>query len=184
MVKQGTSGGECYGDGTGSGAGFTNSCIHSGSNTGSSGNTVWYNYVTATAGTTTGINNNIVSTESVCPKGWALPTTKQIDNQKDTSDFIATFSPVFGGDYNNSNLDNESTYGFWWGSEAYNQMERWLMAYTSSDFLYTNFHYRRTNGFYIRCVSEEKDVSDLTYMQDMTPSILQELCVIVNVLRA
>ena len=61
----------------------------------------------------------------------------------------------------------------------------------------TNDAYARNHGIYIRCVSEEKDVSDLTYMQDMTPSvaaniaertalstILQELCVIVNVLRA
>ncbi len=36
--------------------------------------------------------------------------------------------------------------------------------------MYSNV-YSRSSGIYIRCVSEEKDVSDLTYMQDMTPSV-------------
>ncbi|MBR3252724.1 hypothetical protein IKF84_01485, partial [Candidatus Saccharibacteria bacterium] len=86
--KRGTSGGECYGTyssstQTGSGAGYTNACIHSGSNDYTSGNTVWYNYGTATAGTivdtssTSNANNTNVSTESVCPKGWTLPTIAQ-----------------------------------------------------------------------------------------------------------
>ncbi|MBQ3293002.1 hypothetical protein IJG93_01675, partial [Candidatus Saccharibacteria bacterium] len=52
LVTKGTSGGECYGtydstSGTGSGAGYVNSCIHSGSNAGSDGETVWDNYAAA-----------------------------------------------------------------------------------------------------------------------------------------
>ena len=186
MVRKGTSGGECYvtyesTSGTGSGAGYVNACIHSGSNDYTSGNTVWYNYATATAGTiknssaseTTG--PTAVATESICPKGWALPSKKQTDKQNTTS-----FSLALGGFYNNGTLSGESTRGIWWGSTAYNSSQRYYLTYNSN--LYTDYGVRY-GGAYIRCVSEEKDVSDLTYMQDMTPSILQELCVIVNVLR-
>ncbi|MBQ3292962.1 hypothetical protein IJG93_01465, partial [Candidatus Saccharibacteria bacterium] len=190
LVTKGTSGGECYGTysgGTGSGAGYVNSCIHSGSNDYTSGNTVWYNYATATAGTvknsstsdTTG--NIITATESVCPKGWTLPSRKQIDSigsingetgsGSGSSIYVPNFTPVIGGIYNNGVLAYES-YGFWWGSTAFNTAARYYLAYDSStSTLQTNRAGERHYGFYIRCVSEEKDVSDLTYMQDMTPSV-------------
>ena len=167
-----------------------NSCIHSGLNTGTSGPTVWYNYVAATAGTiadtssTTNASNTITATESICPKGWTLPNKKQTDNNRNTSSFL----PVLGGIYLNGNLTDESGSGRWWSSEAYSAVFRYYLLYEDSSF--TTDKGIRFYGFYIRCVSEEKDVSDLTYMQDMTPSvatlptILQELCVIVNVLRA
>ncbi|MBQ3292939.1 hypothetical protein IJG93_01345 [Candidatus Saccharibacteria bacterium] len=182
MVGKGTSGGECYGtysSGTGSGAGYVNACIHSGSNTYSGGNTVWYNYVVASAGTiknssssdTTG--TTVIATESVCPKGWTLPTTEQIDAIGGTSPgsttYVGSFSPVLGGYYGSGTPHNESTYGYWWGSTASNGAVRYHLYYDGSS-LYTNGG-RRSSGIYIRCVSEEKDVSDLTYMQDMTPSV-------------
>ncbi|MBQ3293207.1 hypothetical protein IJG93_02830, partial [Candidatus Saccharibacteria bacterium] len=46
---------------------------------------------------------------------------------------------------------------------------RYYLYYNGSS-LYTD-NGRRYSGRYVRCVSEEKDVSDLTYMQDMTPSV-------------
>ena len=200
-IPQGASGGECYGtysstSQTGSGTGYINACIHSGVNDYTSGNTVWYNYVVASAGTIKNSNSSdttgttVVATESVCPKGWSLPTTKQIDTiggaSPGSTTYISSFSPVLGGNYVNGTLDNESTYGLWWGSTAYSGAVRYGLYYDGSS-LYTG-NFRRYYGYYVRCVSEEKDVSDLTYMQDMTPSItptiLQELCVIVNALRA
>ena len=166
-MKRGTSGGECYGTyssttGTGSGGGYTNACIHSDSSSYAGGNTVWYNYATASAGTITGTNNTTISTENVCPKGWSLPTEKQTSNNTD----IDIFSPVLGENYNNGVLNNEATYGFWWNSTAYNDGRRYALNYNNSS-LYTESG-NRYGGRYIRCVSEEKDVSDLTYMQDMT----------------
>ncbi len=183
MVGKGTSGGECYGTynsstGIGSGAGYVNSCIHSGSSTYAGGQTVWYNYGAASAGSIIGTDNTVITTESICPKGWSLPTKKQSNNDID----ITSFSPVLGGFYHNGTLSNESTNGYWWDSGIYSSAHRYILYYDGSSLNTDNT--RRYVGSYIRCVSEEKDVSDLTYMQDMTPSILQELCVIVNVLRA
>ncbi|MBQ3292938.1 hypothetical protein IJG93_01340 [Candidatus Saccharibacteria bacterium] len=179
-----TSGGECYGTynsstGIGSGAGYINACIHSGSNTGSGGNTVWYNYVATSAGTiknssssdTTGNIN--IDTESVCPKGWTLPSKTQMDNIGGTSPgsstYVPSFSPVLGGYYHNGSPSSESTQGTWWGNEASIGASRHTMYYNDSN-LFTG-RATRSDGLYIRCVSEEKDVSDLTYMQDMTPSV-------------
>ena len=109
--------------------------------------------------------NTNTTTESVCPKGWTLPTTKQIDNNRST----AEFSPVLGGDYGNGALYNKDTSGYWWGSTTYNSARRYHLFYNSSS-LSTGNGLRR-NGRYIRCVSEEKTVTDLTYLQDMTGGI-------------
>ncbi|MBQ6409942.1 hypothetical protein IJI18_01640 [Candidatus Saccharibacteria bacterium] len=107
------------------------------------------------------------TTESVCPKGWTLPTTKQIDANRDTTNF----STVLGGYYSNGTLSDEATLGFWWGSEAYNGGKRYYLDYNGSS-LHTNYGGgSRHRGFYIRCVSEEETVTDLTYLQDMTGEI-------------
>ena len=107
------------------------------------------------------------ATESVCPKGWTLPSKTQIDGQRN----INSFSPVLGGNYGSGTLHGKATYGYWWGSEAYNGARRYLLYYNGSNLsLYTG-HNTREDGFYVRCVSEEKTVTDLTYLQDMTGEI-------------
>ena len=110
--------------------------------------------------------NTNTATESICPKGWTLPTIKQIDNNRSTTEF----SPVLGGRYYNGTLSYEDTRGRWWGSTAYNSASRYNLVYNGSS-LYTDSNGSRQLGFYIRCVSEEKTVTDLTYLQDMTGGI-------------
>ena len=156
----GPSGKECYGSyntttGKGWGPSYENSCIHSGtikalgdlpSN--------WYNYTLASAGTIIDENtsssnpatNTTEATESICPKGWTLPSRTQIDSQRN----VNSFSPVLGGNYNNGTLYDEDTYGYWWGSTAYNGASRFSLNYNGSS-LYTGNRTRR-NGVYVRCV--------------------------------
>ena len=109
------------------------------------------------------------ATESICPKGWTLPNKKQLDNNRDT----ISFSPVRGGNYGRGSLYDENTRGYWWGSESYNSKLRYALSYNGSN-LYTDGNYRAV-GFYIRCVSEEKTVTDLTYLQDMTGGIANKM---------
>ena len=159
---------ECYGTTSGSGDGFLNSCIHSDSNDYSSGPTVWYNYVITSAGSITGTNNTNTATESVCPSGWSLPNTKQIDANRD----ISGFSPVQGGFYNDG-ANSQIERGYWWGSESPdNGQWRYALRYSEGNLATTSEYYRRYYGYYIRCVSEEKAITSLTYMQDMTPQAL------------
>ena len=93
-----------------------------------------------------------------------MPTTKQIDNNRDTINFF----PVLGGVYGNGAIYNEDTRGFWWDATALNSAKRYNLEYNTS--LDTGNTTRRY-GLYIRCVSEEKTVTDLTYLQDMTGEI-------------
>ena len=111
------------------------------------------------------------ATESVCPKGWTLPSKKQIDSNRDT----ANFSPVLGGHYGNGTLNDGATRGFWWGSEAYIGATQYYLGYNGSS-LYTYGLDRRYHGYYVRCVSEEKTVTDLTYLQDMTGGTATRRC--------
>ena len=105
------------------------------------------------------------ATESVCPKGWTLPSKKQMDSNKD----VANFNPVLGGHYLTSVLYSEDTRALWWSSEAFNGANRYYLVYNGSS-LSTSYDARRY-GFYVRCVSEEKTVTELTYLQDMTGEI-------------
>ena len=119
------------------------------------------------------------ATESLCPKGWTLPSKVQIDNitggNSGSTTYVSVFNPVLGGNYDNSILIYESTYGFWWGNEFYNNALRHGLFYTDGR-LYTSTYYGlRSNGRYIRCVSEEKTVTDLTYLQDMTGEIARTM---------
>ena len=75
-----------------------------------------------------------------------------------------------GGNYNNGKLYDKATGGNWWGSTAHSGALRYNPGYNGSS-LSTNSSGLRSNGFYIRCVSEEKTVTDLTYLQDMTGEI-------------
>ncbi len=158
LVNYGGSGKQCYGTydsstGTGTGSGYTTACIHSGVTEHSGGQTVWYNYTLASAGTITGTNNTTTATQSICPKGWTLPSKTQIDSLSGGSSsttYVGSFSPVLGGGYTNGTLYNESTHGLWWGSTAYNGAERYFLGYNGSS-LYT-YNGRRYNGRYVRCV--------------------------------
>ena len=135
--------------------------------------TTWYNYVLASAGTITDedttssspATNVTPATESICPKGWTLPSKTQVDGQRD----MASFHPLFGGEYYNGALQNEDTRGGWWGSTAYEGYRRYTLHYDGSK-LYTN-KVLRYRGFSIRCINKQKTVLDLTYMQEMTPEI-------------
>ena len=105
-----------------------------------------------------------VSTKSGCfrvSKGWTLPTDKQIKSNTDATNF----DPVLGGTYANGVFANESTRAYWWVSEEFSDGTRRRVLYYKDDNNLSASNYTRRYGLYIRCVSEEKTVSDLTYMR-------------------
>ena len=66
-----------------------------------------------------------------------------------SSTYVPSLSPVLGGRYYNGTL-NESTYGYWWGSTAYNGVRRYYLYYDGSS-LYTR-NGNRYGGYYVRCI--------------------------------
>ena len=151
---------QCYGvftEDTGYGPAYQYACLHSGSNEYSGGNTSWYNYTLASAGTIydeniptqeNPANNTTTATESICPKGWTLPSNAQIDSNKNA----ALFSPVLGGIYGGGNLNSKDKQGRWWGSEAYTGPIRWTVDFNDTNTNPGRGRFYRSAGYYIRCV--------------------------------
>ena len=86
------------------------------------------------------------------PKGWTLPDNEQIDSigpYAGSTTYISEFSPIPGGHHNNGTL-YETTRGYWWGSDSYDNQVRYYLYYTNSK-MYTR-NGGRSFGFYIRCV--------------------------------
>ncbi len=140
----------CVGDLTAGGSYDEARCHDSGSTeTG-----VWYNYVSASAGTITGRSNSTIATEDICPAGWHLPnydTTKPAGSVNSLLDLQDKdyFSPVTGGYYYGSSIDIPGS-GYWWSSVAYGNMERYHLYYNGSSL--GTVSSLRSLGLYIRCV--------------------------------
>ena len=147
------------------GPAYQNACVHSGSTEYSGGNTTWYNYTLATAGTIIDENtdsehpptNTATATESLCPKGWTLPSrtqTQTIGPSSGSTTYVSIFSPVLGGGYYNGIARDEADNGRWWSSDAsnvYTASSRYYLNYTSNK-LTTYNRGNRHYGLYIRCV--------------------------------
>ena len=121
------------------------------------------------------VTNTSPATESICPKGWTLPSNTQIHTiGNNTSTYVSNFSPVLGGRYYSSALNDEDNRGFWWSSEASNNARRYRLNYNGNT-LYSSSDGTRLGGFYIRCINKQKTVLDLTYMQEMTPAAILQI---------
>ena len=166
---------QCYGEydsatQTGWGPGYQYACIHSDSTEYSGGNTTWYNYSLATAGTIIDENtdsehpatNITTAIESICPKGWTLPSGGRIRSiaplEPGLATYIPIFAPVHGGLYNNGELSNESTNGYWWSSSTSGSKgarREYINYNTGTTYpdgtLYVGGSYRHS-GRYIRCI--------------------------------
>ena len=172
LVSHGTSGNECWGawdsDGSkGWGGGYGHSCIHSGFTT-SSGDiaTAWYNYVLTSAGTifdenatkTQPATNTDTATESICPKGWTLPSNTQIHtiapNTGSSAAYVPVFLPTLGGYYSNGVQNSETVGTFYVGREAVDGARRGAMRYYNDRLNATS--QPRRGGYPIRCVQKSQ----------------------------
>ena len=107
-----TSSANCYGDASGNGGEYANSCMYYTSSDVNSGNkpNAWYNYSAATAGTITGSSTTATATESICPKGWGLPSYSQYNSLISAiGSSPGAFIPVHGGYYNNGSSNYTQT---------------------------------------------------------------------------
>ena len=142
-----------YGDLT-SGESYDQARIH---NSGNATNGVWYNYAAASAMSITGgSSNNTEATESICPKGWRLPTSAE---QQAITSYISAFSPVTGGYYYGGSLASTGG-GFWWSSTADGGINRYRLYYNGSRVGTSSI--TRDIGIYVRCVLNVPTMQDFT----------------------
>ncbi len=135
-----------YGDLT-SGNSEDEALIHEGVD--SDGNpTVWYNYAAASAMTITGSSNSADAVYDVCPAGWRLPNSTEVDS---VTPFASTFNPVLGGMYYDGTVFGPG--GFWWSATANNAESRYSLIWDGSD-LASDSNAVRVYGFYVKCIKK------------------------------
>lgn len=157
-----------YGDLT-DGNSYGQARIHS---SGNDVNGTWYNYAAATAMNVTGSSNTVNAASDICPRGWKLPSfaetsalTALIENTPEA------FNAVVSGYYNNG----DQTYtlgGYWWASTAYDATTRRYTGYSSTaNTIKSTSQVNRQYGLSVRCILDTRTLSDITYMQEMTPTV-------------
>ncbi len=127
----------------------------------------YYNYCAATAGeicnslSETNINE---ATQSICPKGWRLPTGAKggeqdiLNNNWDSwnDSYPAELNLVRAGYYNGADLSGLYSYGRFWSSSANSTDKRYAMnhANVNGDRLISGVGFSRSMGISVRCVVE------------------------------
>ncbi len=136
----------------------------------------YYNFYAASGGTISGSSNANNSTYDICPAGWRLPTggsTGELGVITDAYiDYAMIRAPLalggaaFGmtGGFNGTTVSPNGNGYYWSSTRSSNTNMRYLMTFSTgaNDVSTVN---RRT-GSSIRCVLDQKAISDLTYMQD------------------
>ena len=141
----------------------------------------YYNWYTATAGSGTyamgTMGDNAL--QSICPKGWRLPTggatadtefQQLYDAYGSYSSFIMATTPVLSGYWYGSSNTYQGTRNFWWASTVSNATYGYGLYSDDSRIEPINSGYKRA-GVSVRCVAEDKDITGITTMQQMTPSV-------------
>lgn len=113
----------------------------------------YYQWSAATAGYT----GTSQSTQSICPKGWTLPSQSQfqalINSGLDGTNFMQ--SPYYllrGGYLGNSSLYSAGSAGYYWSSTP-NGSNIALYLTFNSGYLNINGYYERYHGFSVRCMA-------------------------------
>ena len=114
----------------------------------------YYNYISATAGTSPSSGN---ATYDICPKGWRLPTSANFNTLKAsyTTGSALTSSPWYGsysGDISDGEIYYAGSRGSYWASTAGSSTYAYYIYYDSSSVDMYNLDKRR--GRPIRCVAK------------------------------
>ncbi len=137
----------------------------------------YYNYYAATGGTINGSSNANNATYDICPAGWRLPTGGNASELYAINTYYSENSAIrapmsiggaafaLAGYFNGSTINSNTGYGYYWSStRSSNTNMRYLYIWASNSNASSTVN-RRT-GASIRCVLDQKAISDLTYLQD------------------
>ena len=108
----------------------------------------YYNYCAASAGTVCS-QTQANATQSICPKGWRLPTNSEQSGIIGTG-YVSAFSPVLSGYYFSGTLYDTGSSGNWWSATADNSSGQYSLDYNGSS-LDTNYG-SKVIGLSVRCV--------------------------------
>lgn len=129
----------------------------------------YYNWYTATAGTGTYAmsTNGQNATQSLCPKGWRLPTGGEITTTGNGE--ILTLYNTYGDNFNNFNTafagitsgywhadrpELQGTRGLWWSSTAYSNIQAYSLHILNTGEIYQPRSDWKMPGYSIRCLAQ------------------------------
>jgi len=135
--------------------------------------TVWYNFAAASGGSITGQKNLNEAVDSVCPKGWRLPTNAEHLGIANNATYKALYNPVGGGEHVGT-VELLPTAGLWWSSTQYNEYNRYWLAYSNtSDTLTATGRVYRFSSIFVRCIKGDRTINEVSYMQDVNEKVRQ-----------
>lgn len=113
----------------------------------------YYQWSAATAGYT----GTSQSTQSICPKGWTLPSRSQfralINSGLSSSNFMNAPYYLLGGGYLNSDsLYGAGSAGYYLSSTPYGSSDAYLLRFGPS-YATADYYYSRYFGRSVRCVA-------------------------------
>lgn len=114
----------------------------------------YYQWSAATAG----YNGTDESTQSICPKGWTLPTQSQFEQLTDSGLSVSNFmnAPFYllrGGYLGSTTLRDAGSYGDYWSSTPRSSIHSYEMNFASG---YMSVHDTgRYYGLSVRCIAAE-----------------------------
>ena len=145
----------------------------------------YYSWIAATLGGKDSTGTQVVrdyetdAAASICPKGWRLPTSRELaaDNSdfyqlvinygvssdltsQSTSIFYDQAGPgtlpnfLLAGYYYRGSFVDGGSYGWYWSATAYDSTYSFLLGFDSGEVVSANSG-RRNNGFSVRCVLNE-----------------------------
>ena len=119
-----------------------------------------YQWNAATAGTGGTIDNYATATDSICPKGWRLPTSRS-GGKFDTlvgglNSTTITQAPYYfnpSGYVGSGSLRYAGSNGSYWSSTAYSSTSNAYYLYFTSGYVNSSDNYRRYFGQSVRCLA-------------------------------
>ena len=129
----------------------------------------YYSWKAATAGSGTTSITSADAPDSICPKGWRLPTSNSTTanysfgklltaySYSSSSDSILLASPLWfvrAGYVYNGSLDGQGSYGYVWSSRAYSNSDGAYGLGFSSSVVDPSYSDDRYSGNSVRCVAE------------------------------
>lgn len=139
----------------------------------------YYNFYTATAGWGTNSVASGNSPKDICPKGWRLPTggsSGEFNTLYGQYNSVALMMGVpnfiLSNFVYNGSVGEQGSSGGFWSSTVRNGYHAYYLYLDSSNVRPANTVYK-VSGYSVRCVAEDRTISDITYMQDMTSKIAE-----------
>ena len=108
----------------------------------------WYNLCAASAGTNCDNTTTSTVAQDICPAGWKLPTSDDING---IINYSSAFSPRLSGYYQTGAL-GANIYGYWWSTDSSNGTT-WVTFRWAASALSARTSNKR-NGLSVRCIKK------------------------------